>query len=243
MEKSDSFTLDDAMQLLRGNEDDYTIGVASSFGVDQEKFEQESTVQAKIAMLRATQRQSVFAVMRTEKQMGTLAFGDVEKSIELDPEHHRLLDQCRSMKEYIHARIDQAVEVATEEMPPRPTGLFNFTEKKKWDAESGMRLAAQKILFGLEATLSRTHFEAQDFILAHMMHVHAGRAFPTFEQLVLNVTMKYTDLVLQMAHIERLLKMDHFEDTAYLRFPEADESASVSSVDADIVIVEPQRKS
>src|SRR3989344_7581824 len=103
MEKSDSFTLDDAMQLLRGNEDDYAIGVASSFGVDQEKFEQEGSAQAKIAILRATQRQSVFAVMRTEKQMGTLAFEDVEKDIQFDPEHQGLLDQCRSMKEYIHA--------------------------------------------------------------------------------------------------------------------------------------------
>lgn len=245
MEKSSSLTLDEAVQLLQGSEDDYTLGVESVFDIDEERLKALPDVKAQIDMVRSTQRQSVFTITRTEKQMGTLAFEDAERNTDLDAEHQDFLDRCRSMRDDIRTRIDRAVEVATEKMLPKPTGFFHFKQKKQWDEQSNMRLLAQKMLLKFDADFTRAALEAEEFIVAHMMFVRAGRTFPTFDLLQCRVLSEYCDVVARMKHMEMLLKMDHPEDPAYLkcRVTSELEAENEPTVSGDIVTNGQMRRS
>ena len=229
MEKAQSLTLSDTVNLLEGEEGDHVLGCELECDIDRRRLQEESDVKAQIAMVRGAERRAMFTVTRTEKQIGSMAFEDTERDIVLDIKHQELLDLCRLWRGEICARIDRAVQNVTETMSPKPEkpkGLFNFGEQKKWREEKrqweeklNTRLFARNILLDLEAELSYKNLEAEGFIFAHMIYVHAGYEHFTFEQLWQKVVAEHIALVQKIHHIETILKIDHPEDPEYLRSP------------------------
>lgn len=206
---------DEAAALLSKSGDEYALSLSIRSSVrDIESLQGVGDPKVLIERMRSIDRRKMFLITRVEKHMGVID----PWVIELDKEHMDLVSEHRSMCDDLHARVDAAMKVAREPLPPQPRGLFHGKAKKEWNRQTNIRLYAQYEMANLEKDMRTADLE--EIIRGHMLLQKAENAGGnSFEVVWRNVVAKNIKWVNKMREIEDLLNMNHPEDPAYLRSP------------------------